>query len=481
MDVDLKPYIDITSSNLALHQKVSQGIIDLITKGILASGQKLPTVNRLSENLGVHRLTVLRALEELEAEGWINKQEKRGCFVNEDLPVYRLHTPSATHPFSISEMHFPEVNIKPLKQDYTRLSFNDGYPDHRFIPHRELARAYSTILRQTPGKELLLYHDLAGYAPLLIRLQAYLQNTRSINFEQRKIMITRGSTMGLFLAVKTILQPGDTVAMGKPGYHFMQETFTACGLKVIPLGIDDRGLIVDDLIAILKKHRVKMVYVTPHHHHPTAVSMPAERRLQLLGLAKEHGFIILEDDYDFDFHYDKSPTLPIISLDPQAPVIYCGGFSKSLSPALRIGFLAGPPALVENACRWRKLIDRQGDTVQEATFELLLKEGTVEKAIRKARKAYRQRRDHAYTLLQTKVPELFEMQKPQGGLAFWARVNSEVDYPLLRERTLQKGLHLVPGTNYIVNGKAHTRLGFASMTEDEMEEAVSILSDITGA
>ncbi len=478
MDITLKPYIDTTTTNLALHQKISQGIIDLITKGVLPRGQKLPSVNQMALDLGVHRLTVLRSLEELEAEGWIRKQEKRGAFVNEDLPVYRFKSPMAPLSGPLPEMDIPDLDIRPLKQDYSRLSFNDGYPDHRFMPHRELARAYSTVLREKTSKQLLLYYDLTGYAPLVNTLKEYLQNTRSINFEHRELLVTRGSTNGLYLAIKALLVPGNTVAMGEPGYHLMRETFLTCGMKVISLPVDEQGVVVDALEDRLKNQPIKMVYVTPHHHHPTAVSVPAERRLQLLALAEKYGFVILEDDYDFDFHYDRSPTLPIISLNPNAPVIYCGGFSKSLSPALRIGFLAAHPKVVDNACRWRKLIDRQGDTIQEAAFELMLKNGIVDKAIRKARRAYQLRRDHAYDLLNLKLPGLFEMKKPSGGLAFWAKVNPQVNYPELRKKALEKGLHLVAGDNYTLNRQAHTRLGFASMTEEETQEAVDILSDL---
>jgi GntR family transcriptional regulator/MocR family aminotransferase len=266
--------------------------------------------------------------------------------------------------------------------------------------------------------------------------------------------------------------------MGKPGYYIAKETFESNGLKVIQVDTDEGGINTDQVKEILKKQKIKMVYVTPHHDYPTTVTMPAERRLELLDMAANYSFFILEDDYDFDFQYDRSPILPIASIDQLKYVIYVGGFSKSFAPAMRIGFMLADPGILESAGKWRKIIDRQGDTIQELAFDRLMKREVISSTIRKVRKIYHSRRDFAYQLFQEHLEPYISTNLPNGGLAFWVKLNlSPKQIEDLLYNAKQKGVFLLDPKRYKELPQDFTRMGFASMNEEELVKAVKIVKE----
>jgi GntR family transcriptional regulator/MocR family aminotransferase len=196
---------------------------------------------------------------------------------------------------------------------------------------------------------------------------------------------------------------------------------TCCGFLLITM----------EWILIISKRfytqKIKAVYIIPHHHCPTTVTMSVERRLKLLSLAKEYRFAIMEDDYDFDFHYDNKPYLPLASIDHNQNVIYIGSITKTFAPALRIGFMTGPSAFVEAASSLRQLIDRQGDTLLEEAFAVLFDNGEMERHFRKSLKIYKQRRNLFCQLLKSDFNEVIEFKIPEGGLAVWSNFDKKID------------------------------------------------------
>jgi GntR family transcriptional regulator/MocR family aminotransferase len=237
---------------------------------------------------------------------------------------------------------------------------------------------------------------------------------------------------------------------------------------------------VDYLEDILQRKKINAVYIVPHHHFPTTVTMSMDRRLKLLNLAKEYRFAIIEDDYDFDFHYDNKPYLPLASIDHNHNVIYIGSISKTFAPALRIGFMIGPSAFIDAASSLRQLIDKQGDTLLEEAFAVLFDDGEMERHFRKSLKIYKQRRNLFCDILKSDFNDVMEFRIPEGGLAVWCTFDKKIDLVKMSEDALKKGLHIANGTYYnnesiFTNG---LRLGFASLKENEMVEALGILKKI---
>jgi GntR family transcriptional regulator/MocR family aminotransferase len=291
-------------------------------------------------------------------------------------------------------------------------------------------------------------------------------------------VVTRGSQMARALLARAVLQPGDAVAVEALGYRPAWEALRLAGAQLVPVPIDDQGLDVDALERILKRRRLRAVYVTPHHQYPTTVTMAASRRLALLALAKRHGLLIIEDDYDHEFHYEGRPVLPLASADDAGVVASIGTLSKVLAPGLRLGFVVAPTLLAERLERLRAVMDRQGDHPMEATIAELLEEGELQRHVRKMRGVYRARRDVLVRRLEAKLGEVLEWSVPPGGISLWARVKKPLDLHRWLGRAFTRGLSVQPGARYTFDGRepGALRLVFARFNESELTRAVDILA-----
>lgn len=461
--------------------QITEGIITVIRSGHLQAGQRLPGSRQLANLLEVNRKTALLAYDELMAQGWIVSKSARGTFVAETLPMIQTRawqqselqaTQQAAFPWSM-----PEYLSQPLAFP-DPLAFDDGLPDIRLAPIEELTRAYSRNLRKLWDHRLLTYNDALGHAKLRQLLAEEMNQTRGLNISPDHIMITRGSQMAIFLAARIILSPtGGTAVMTQPGYRTASLNFRYSGGQLAFVTADDQGMVVSELADICRKRRVDLVYVTPHHHYPTTVMMSPERRMQLLQLAEQYDFAILEDDYDYDFHYANSPVLPLASGDQHGRVLYIGSLSKNISPAIRIGYLIGPPQLIRELPRIRRLMDRQGDMAMEGAIADLINEGIIRRYLKKNLKQYRQRRDLCVELLRKELPaNCINFQVPAGGLAIWAKFHPQIKLPELSARVRTKGVYISDGLFYAPKENA-IRMGFASMSEAEMVKAVAILRE----
>jgi len=472
-------------ASVTLHIQVCNIFISLITNGTLRPSDSLPSSRILAELIGINRNTAKLAYEELISQGWAESIERKGVFVLSKLPVRsRIKLPETNKNNSLREAFLWTNNFKnaiPSKDlQKAILTIDDGFPDVRLAPVDQLMREYRSLSRKSYGKRFLKYGSSKGSEHLRASICSYLSHTRGLVVPSENILITKGSQMGIYLAAQLLLTPSDNIAVGMSNYCSADETFRHAGANLLRIPIDRQGMDVDHLEGILQHKKVKAVYIIPHHHCPTTVTMSMERRLKLLDLAKEHRFAIIEDDYDFDFHYENKPYLPLASIDHHKNVIYIGSISKTFAPALRIGFMAGPPAFVEAAASLRELIDRQGDTLLEEAFAVLFDNGEMERHFRKSLKIYKQRRNFFCHLLKSDFNDEIEFRIPEGGLGVWSVFDKKTDLIKMSEDALKKGLFIDNGIFYknesfSTNG---LRMGFASLEENEMVKALGILKKI---
>ena len=174
--------------------------------------------------------------------------------------------------------------------------------------------------------------------------------------------------MGIYLSSKLVLKDNDYVIVGATNYSAADLTFKYAGATLLRVTVDSDGINTAEIEQLCKKHSIKAVYVTSHHHHPTTVTLSADRRIHLLNLAQTYHFALIEDDYDYDFHYNHAPILPLASHDTNGNVIYIGSVCKTVAPVFRVGYLIAPAAFVEEAANLRRFIDRQGDSLLELTL-----------------------------------------------------------------------------------------------------------------
>lgn len=474
------------SADQPVYLQITNAFIQNIRRGRLRKGLKLPGSRRVADLLNVNRMTVVTAFDELQSQGWIETIPRKGTFVNHSLPditPQKIHQgkslesyPSQTS-FYINENKLVSFPISKVRNS-DKLILNDGFPDVRLAPVDELMTTMKRLTKQPVFRKYLRYGSAKGTDLFRSTLSDYLRDTRGIPVSPDNILVTRGAQMGINLAAKLLIEPGDHIIVGEPSYFGASITFKQSGGILNRVAVDEEGMDVDQVEQLCKTEKIRLLYVIPHHHHPTTVTMPPERRLKLLKLAEEYKFAIIEDDYDYDFHYASSPLMSMASLDQHGSVIYIGTLTKTFAPAVRVGFMVAPENFIDAAAGLRRTMDWQGDQLMEVALSELYKNGTIARYIKKSVTIYRERRDHFCNLLETKLNGAVEFKKPSGGMSVWTTFTG-ANLKRVSRTAYKKGLMLSDGTEYNTDAKKYNaaRLGFASLTFEEQEKAIKILAN----
>ncbi len=464
--------------------QLANGLIELIEKGQLKTEVRLPGSRDMAEIMGLHRKTVIAAYNELISQGWAVAKPSKGTFVINKLPLDNPIEIGTPIPGVRNIVSFQYRKREHLVHDETiyshHLIVDEGTPDVRLAPVDIINRAYRNVVRHSYQYKHLSYANPKGDNELRAHLQSYLQATRGLNMSSEQILITRGSQMGIYLASQTLICPGNTVVVGETNYINTNLTFEDAGASLVNCAVDEDGLDTESLEQICLEKKVKLVYVTPHHHHPTTATLSATRRLHLLRLAEKYDFVILEDDYDYDFHYARSPILPLASADVQGRVIYLGGVSKLVAPVYRIGFMIGPAAYIDATARYRRIIDRQGDTLLERAFAQLFQFGDIQRHSKKALQIYRHRWQEFGNKLDNLSSGILTYERPSGGMAYWVGLNTVFHWDTVHKRLLEHKVVIPSYSKYDQHqlGHNHIRLGFASLNDDELETFFSRFSKV---
>ena len=322
----------------------------------------------------------------------------------------------------------------------------------------------------------------AYYGDWKLRMEVanYLSATRSIQVPASQVLITRGSVMSFYLLFQNLLTKNDWVIASELGFNEGLQSVELAGGRIARVPIDHEGMDIDAVEAFCRKQPVKAVFIVPHHQYPTTVSLSAERRMRLLQLAEKYGFWIIEDDYDYDFHYASSPILPMASADYGNSVAYVGSFSKILAPSLRVGFIVAPLELVDACARLSKYIDSYGNTVLERAIALLVESGEIRRHLKKATKVYKQRRDLFCELLKDTFGAYAKFERPEGGLAVWTAFQNGLQVGELVRKAQENNLKLAGTASFASSSKPinATRMGFASLNEKEMQQCFEVLRNV---
>lgn len=472
LQIQLRP-----QSQTPLYLQIVHSFIEEIRRGRMAAGTVLPGTRTLSKQLNVSRKTIIAAYDELVAQGWALSDSTRGTFVSPDLPnLPRWTNPSSSvsrplggDGFSWRKAH--EV-IPWVERSENYLVFDDGTPDPRLAPVEIIARTYRRALVRTARRSELGYGDPRGSFALRQAISTMLNSERGLATTANNICLTRGSQMALYLCAALLVRPQDCVAVEKLTYPPARTAFARTGATVVTIAVDDGGIVLDDLEQACERHPIKVVYLTPHHHFPTTVSLRPERRLRLLELSKRKGIVLVEDDYDHEFHFDHQPLLPLASASLDRTV-YIGSLSKLISPSLRIGYLASSTGFVDDIANEIMLVDRQGSQTMETAVAELMGEH-ISSYARKVHRIYKQRRDHFSEILRATFGDEMIFEVPAGGLAFWVRFRDPVTVDELVVAAYHEKLKILPSNNFCSDGAPPQglRLGYASMNEAELTEAV---------
>lgn len=470
-------------SSQALYLQLSNQIIQLIKSRTLAPKTKLPGSRTLAKQLQVHRKTIVACYEELQLQGWIESIAQKGTFVHRDLPKLQSASSSLRDDFSSSKVSgfafYKTSNIpaKSKEKGDNIIYINDGISDPRLTPIDDLSRTYRNVTAKKNVIKHLSYGSTLGNHTLRKVLVKYLNESRGLHINDQNIMLTRGSQMGIWLSSKLLLKKGDIIAVGKTNYQSADLTFLSQKAIIKRVTVDQDGLVTSEIEKLCQKQKIKAIYVTSHHHHPTTVTLSAERRLHLLNLSKKYQFAIIEDDYDYDFNFNHAPILPLASHDTNGNVIYIGSVCKTVAPVYRIGYLIASEEFVTEAAKTRGLIDRQGDALLELTFAHFIKSGDLDRHIRKVLKIYKRRRDIFCQLLKEKLRDYLDFEIPLGGMAVWVQLKKQYSWEKISTEAKKYKLDIGNWKRYDNANLKHNsiRIGFASQNERETIELVEKL------
>lgn len=457
--------------------QVLKAVGSAIQKGRLKPGDSLPGSRQLAETLGVHRNTVLWALRELEAEGWVETRERFGTFVTSRPPelTLRLQIPGEAPSPERAESGFDlPAHLRPITTGTpTQMNLSEGLPDPRLAPAEALAKAYQRALRLHAG-DLLKVGEAQGTPSLRAALSEMLSERRGMAVDPEQILITRGGRMALEILAGTLLSDGGAVAVENPGNAAMWEFLRQLpGVEVLPIPVDEEGMDIDALERCLQTRTLAAVFLTPSFHFPTTVSLSAPRRRQLLALAQKNRLAIIEDEDTAEYAYEN-PILPLASEDATGQVVYLGSLSKLLAPGISLGFVVGSKAMVNVMARVLRGMEQTGDRVLEWAVADLWRDGEISRHLRKANKIYRERRDLLAELIHAQLGPSLEVDLPRGGLAFWAKAMPKPDLETWVNRCRNRGLFFYAGSRYSFEGKGlpFVRMGFAALDATQMAEAV---------
>jgi GntR family transcriptional regulator/MocR family aminotransferase len=361
-----------------------RALLDAVRSGRLRAGDRLPPTRALARDLGIARNTVATAYERLTAEGYLEARVGAGTFVSDVV----TRPSGAGRKGVLRPRRSWQWEPSPVSggQPVPRYDFRVGIPDAALFPFDSWRRMLASEWRlggDTPGT----YADPAGPLRLRGAIARYLAYSRGVTADPDDVIATQGTQQALDLIARVLLEPGDLVAVEDPGYPFARDVFALAGARVVPVPVDDEGLVVSRLPA-----RTRLVFTTPSHQFPLGPPMSLARRQALLEYAATHDTAIIEDDYDSEFRFVERPLDTLHRLDAAGRVIYVGTFSKSLLPSLRAGYLVAPPSLRSALRAARQLADSHGSTPTQAALARFIEEGLLARHIRKAAKVYAARR-----------------------------------------------------------------------------------------
>lgn len=452
-----------------LYLQIKRHLVRQIENGILLPGDRLPATRDLAEQMGVARISVVTAYDELRAEGYITSQVGRGTFVLErpgDTPA-AAPTVGANRP--------PNAELRDLLALADRpgvINFGHGTPANEFLPVSLMRDAINAVLARDGGAAIA-YEVSEGYPPLR-DLVARRVASLGIQVSAAEVLITGGCQQALDLAVQGLLKPGDVLLTANPTYAGMLDIAHARGVTVVGVPVDQDGMQTERMEDLILQHRPRLMYIAPTYQNPTGTVMPNHRRRYVLELAARYRLPVLEDGVYEDLHYSGEMPPPLKALDETGLVLYASSFSKVLLPGMRIGYLIVGEGLGQRLARVKRAADICTPALNQRAVHLTLESGQLNEHIARAQAACRARRDAMLVALTRYLPEA-HWQTPAGGLYLWAGLPH--DGPTATElylHALRGGVAFAMGPLFYTDGEGafHLRLNIAAYAPPQIEEGI---------
>lgn len=451
----------------ALGARLAQGLRDAILQGVIVAGQRLPATRGLAQRLGVARNTLVAVYAQLEAEGFVVAGQGSGtyaCRVAPERVSARLAQRRA--PMESPTTSAPRLSTRglryqahPLHRFWSRQPFCPGLFDAKLFPHALWNRLMAQPLRRADAA--LLGAGEPGGAPALREAIAqHVQVTRGVRCAPAQVIITDSTAQSLDLIARLLCDPGDSVWVENPCYWGASQTLADLGLALQPREVDDDGLPVPPPPPPSSRgaaNKPRLAYLTPSHQFPTGAVMPLARRLEWLAYARQHGTLLIEDDYDSEYRYTGMPFPSLQGLDGGDRVLYLGSFSKTMYPGIRVGFMVVPAPLAEVFGEASADFYRDGDQLVQNALARFMADGHYAAHVRALRREYGARREALVQALWQAVPDLLADPAPALRILGGARgvhlalaLPEHVDDQALASQCAAAGVTVIPLSVYCV-------------------------------
>lgn len=481
--------LDHDDDSIPLYKQIYDSIRSSILSGEIESQMRLPATRALAEQLGVSRMTVVNAYDQLLAEGYLEGKTGSGTFVASRLPEEYLIAPKQA--VGVRREYRRKLRLSGYGKFLARqgraiqtneaagrmVPFQHGLPaldDFPFDIWQKLIQKSQTRL-----KRLLDENEPTGYRPLREAIANHLRSARGVNCAPEEVVITNGAQQGLDLISRILLGAGNCVWMEDPGYLGAREAFGASGADVLPVRCDAEGFDLDH--AVKKYGSADLVYVTPSHQFPLGGAMSLRRRLKLLEWAASGDAWIIEDDYDSEFRYEGRPLASMQGLDRDGRVIYVGTFSKTIFSALRLGCLVVPSDMTEIFSTARIVTDAHSPLIEQAALAEFIRDGHFARHVRRMRKLYAERQQILLEAARKYLKGAIEMEPASSGMHLVGWLSEGVSDVEFSAAAAKKGIRIAPVSDYAIRKPKRSGLlfGYAAFDKKQIVESLKRIAEIS--
>jgi len=462
-----------------LYIQLKDYIKQMILKGLLTEGQKLPSSRELSNIINVSRNTVVQAYEFLEEEGFIHSIKGKGTFVaNVNIQyqgTWHIDWSTRLTPYAIQASKLDIVKHE-SKWKKGMISFKSIAPDDSLFNLEDVKRAFLNRF-SIEGDKLLNYGYAQGYKPLIDYLLGYMEN-KGVNVSGKDILITNGFTEGFDIILSALTQPGHRVLCENPTHNTAIKIMKLHQLEIIGVEMQEDGINISHMKECLDNNRIDMAFLIPSYHNPTGVVMSAEKRVKVFKILEQYKVPIIEDGFNEELKYGGSHLSPLIALCGTGnSVLYIGSLSKVLFPGIRIGWILGDKYLIHELESVKRSRNIHTSTLDQGILYEYLTSGSLDKYLKQARKDYRQKHDYATYCAKKYIP--CKRILGEGGLHIFIELEEHINARLLLEKCCQKGVIFMPGDIFFTDGKGQNtfRLGFARTSMEDIMKGIQIIGE----
>ncbi|EPX78568.1 MocR-like pyridoxine biosynthesis transcription factor PdxR [Litoreibacter arenae] len=465
------------ASKRPLQTQIRETVVASILSKRALPGSLMPSSRKLAEHLGVARMTVTLAFQELVDQGFLTTQSRSGYVVADSEAAPRLPMGNAAAPIENSNLWQNVLSenlrnrrriIKPKNWRSMPYPFVFGEMDSTIFKHS----AWRECVRQAMGTrdfELMASNEATDDPLLVDYILSRMLPRRGISAGREQVLITVGAQNAIWLAIELLTRTPLNAVCENPCYPDTLQALRWCGASVTTVDVDENGLPPDDI-----PMGTQAVFVTPSHHAPTGATLPRGRRERLLELAQARDFVIVEDDYEFEMSFIEPPSPALKAIDKDQRVLYAGSFSKALFPGLRLGYLVGPEHVIAEARELRSLMLRHPPGHLQRTAAYFLAQGHYDLLIRDMRRQFAKRRTAIVEALEKTDLEMAGAAR-FGGTSLWIKAPNGTDTEMLAKALLDDGVVIEPGAPFFSGPDQPTeffRLGYSSISVEHIAEGI---------